>query len=117
MLTNVTSLTGNGLKDWLLQRVSAIYLLVYSLLVFGFFVTHSPVHYDEWTLWCHSWWMQIATMFALLSLLVHAWIGLWTVTTDYISSTAVRLLVQFLIFSVLIGELFWGLMMVWGSLS
>ena len=26
MVTNITSLTGNGLKDWLIQRVTAVYL-------------------------------------------------------------------------------------------
>lgn len=30
MVNNVTSLTGNGLKDWLIQRVTAVYFAVYS---------------------------------------------------------------------------------------
>lgn len=32
MVANVTSLTGNGLKDWLVQRVTAVYFAAYSFL-------------------------------------------------------------------------------------
>ena len=115
MLTNVTSLTGNGLKDWLLQRISAIYLLLYSLIFFGFLIQQTPLQYHAWSAWCHNTWMQVGSIFALISLLTHAWIGLWTVTTDYIQHTALRLSVQFLIFSCLLGELIWGLIIFWSS--
>lgn len=31
MVNNVTSLTGNGLKDWLIQRVTAVYFAAYLI--------------------------------------------------------------------------------------
>lgn len=37
MVTNVTSLTGNGLKDWLIQRVTAVYFAVYTIFIIGFY--------------------------------------------------------------------------------
>ena len=37
MVTNVTSLTGNGLKDWLIQRVTAVYFAIYVLYLLAYF--------------------------------------------------------------------------------
>ena len=36
-VTNVTSLTRSGLADFVIQRVSAVILAVYTLCVLGFF--------------------------------------------------------------------------------
>ena len=36
MVTNVTSLTRSGLADFLVQRISAVVLALYTLCVFGF---------------------------------------------------------------------------------
>lgn len=33
MVNNVTSLTGNGLKDWLIQRVTAVYFAAYLIFI------------------------------------------------------------------------------------
>ncbi|MDP3560774.1 MAG: succinate dehydrogenase, hydrophobic membrane anchor protein [Legionellaceae bacterium] len=115
MVTNVTSLTGNGLKDWLLQRVSAIYLAVYLLGLFGYFLICKPLDYYQWHQLFQMPWMQIATALALLLLLVHAWIGIWTVTTDYLKCTVMRLSIQVLVALFLGSQLIWGIMIVWGQ--
>lgn len=115
MVSNVTSLTGNGLKDWLIQRVTAIYLAVYTFFMLGFWWLHPELVYPEWYALFHNAWFQIATVLALFMLVLHAWIGVWTVTTDYIKCTLVRLPVQFLVAFFLLGQLFWGFMIVWGQ--
>jgi succinate dehydrogenase / fumarate reductase, membrane anchor subunit len=115
MVPNVTSLTGNGLKDWLIQRVSAIYLFVYLSFLAGYLFVNSPMDYYKWHDLFYLTSMQIATIFALFFVLLHAWIGLWTVTTDYINNTAIRLPLQILIAIFLGGQFLWGLMIVWGQ--
>lgn len=115
MVTNITSLTGNGLKDWLIQRVSAIYLAIYSIFLFGYLVLHSPLAYYEWHGLFHCASMQLATFLALFMLLLHAWIGIWTVTTDYLKCSVLRISVQVLVALFLGGLFFWGIMMVWGQ--
>ncbi len=115
MVTNITSLTGNGLKDWLIQRVSAIYFAVYSLFLFGFIITHPQMQFTQWSELFHCWIFQVASVLALLMLTLHAWIGIWTVTTDYMPSTAIRLPVQVLVFLLLLTQFIWGLMIVWGQ--
>ena len=114
MVTNVTSLTGNGLKDWLIQRATAMYFTVYVFFVFGFLLYHSNLSYEQWhALFTHMI-FQIATIIALLALSLHAWIGIWTVTTDYINCTVLRLAVQAGTGLWLFTQFVWGLMIVWG---
>ncbi len=115
MVTNITSLTGNGLKDWLIQRFSALYFAAYSLFLLGYIIVHPHMDYSQWYALFHCGVFQIASVVALLMLTLHTWIGIWTVTTDYIKSTAIRLTIQILVFFFLLAQLVWGLMIVWGQ--
>ena len=115
MVTDVTSLTGNGLKDWLIQRVTAVYFAVYSMFLLGFLLMHPQLAYGPWQALFHGVFFQVASVIALLTILLHAWIGVWTVTTDYIKCTVIRLLVQLLVALLLLGQFIWGLMIVWGQ--
>jgi len=114
MVTNVTSLTGNGLKDWLIQRVSAIYLAVYAVFLFGFILLHPHMSFETWAALFHCTVVQIASLLALFFILLHAWVGLWTVTTDYLSCTVLRLCVQVTVLAWLLGQFVWGVMILWG---
>ena len=115
MVTNVTSLTGNGLKDWLIQRVTAVYFGFYCAFLVGFSVCHSHVAYYQWQglFACNI--VKIATILAFLAFSLHAWIGIWTVTTDYLKSTLVRVSIQMAVLAVLGGQFIWGVMIVWGQ--
>lgn len=115
MVTNVTSLTGNGLKDWLIQRITAVYFAVYAVFLLVFLLGHPDLTYNQWhDLFSHPV-MQIATSIGLLALLFHAWVGLWTVTTDYIKCTCIRVSAQVVIGFWLLAQMIWGLMIVWGQ--
>ncbi len=114
MLTNVTSLTGNGLKDWLIQRVTAVMLLAYLLYLWGFIFFTTDLSYQRWYELFHNSYFRIATVLAVLSLTLHAWIGVWTVTTDYLKVTLLRIVIQMLVAAWLIAQFIWVLMIVWG---
>lgn len=115
MLGNVTSLTGNGLKDWLIQRVTAVYFALYSLFLLGFLYCHPALTYVEWQALFHDHWFKMASLIALFVLLLHTWIGVWTVTTDYLKCTALRLSIQMLVVFLLLGLFVFGLLIVWGQ--
>lgn len=115
MVTNVTSLTGNGLKDWLIQRATAVFFAAYSLFVFGFLLAHPHLNFSQWHDLFANPVFRIATVLGLFSLTLHAWIGIWTVTTDYMKCTIVRLSVQLLVALWLFSQFIWGLMIVWGQ--
>lgn len=115
MVSNITSLTGNGLKDWLIQRVTAVYFAVYVLFLFAFFMLNQPLHYEIWSSLFHNGWFQIASAIALLTLSLHAWVGIWTVTTDYVQATWLRVSMQCLVAFFLLAQFVWGFMIIWGQ--
>jgi succinate dehydrogenase / fumarate reductase membrane anchor subunit len=115
MLPNITSLTGNGLKDWLIQRISAVYLLFYFGFVFFYLIANRPLDYYQWHDLFYTSFMRIISVIALLMILLHAWIGLWTVTTDYLKCTIVRVSTQVVIAIFLLSQFLWGLTILWGQ--
>ena len=114
MVTNVTSLTGNGLRDWLIQRVTAVVLGLYFVFLLGFFLTHPQFGYHEWKTLHQNMVFRIVNVIVIIALVKHAWIGLWTVTTDYIKCSMIRVSVQMLILFSLLGMWVWFLMILWG---
>ncbi len=76
-----------GLKDWLVQRVTAVVMAVYTI-IFGvvYFVT-CPQDYFAWSYIFQSQWMRIITLVFFLSLFWHAWIGVRDIYMDYIKRT------------------------------
>lgn len=112
--SNVTSLTGNGLRDWLIQRVTSVVMLVYIVFLFAFFISQNVVDYTRWhALFSHIGMRLFSTLF-LLSLIAHAWIGMWTIVTDYIKPFIVRLVVQLCIIIGLVLCFVWSLVVFWG---
>jgi succinate dehydrogenase / fumarate reductase membrane anchor subunit len=115
MVMNVTSLTGNGLKDWWIQRATAAFFLCYSVFLFGFLALHQPLDYVTWQALFHKLSFKIATVIALFALMLHTWIGVWTVTTDYLKSLGLRFFLQMFIIFVLLAQFIYGLIIVWGQ--
>ena len=114
MVNNVTSLTGNGLKDWLIQRVTAVYFAAYSIFILAYLVLHSELNFAQWHALVSNIIFQIATLLALAALSLHAWIGIWTVTTDYMKCTVLRLSVQMTVVLWLLSQFTWGIIILWG---
>ncbi len=115
MVTNVTSLTGNGLKDWLIQRITAVYFAAFSTFMLVYLISTPGLTYQQWADLFHSPIMKVAFTLAVVALSLHSWIGIWTVTTDYLKSTAVRLSIQMLVLVWLSSQFIWALMIVWGQ--
>lgn len=125
MVNNVSSATAlgrNGLHDWVIQRLSAIILGVYSVGLLGWFLLTPQIDYASWSALFDATWMRIATLLALLSLCGHAWVGMWTISTDYLTSlslgraaTFVRLLFQAGCVILIFIYLVWGIQILWGS--
>ena len=113
MVGSVSNLSRSGLRDFVLQRLSAVILAVYILFLTFYFVMHSPVYYDDWQLLFDNNWMRIVTILALLSLMVHAFIGVWTIFTDYIKCACLRGLLIALLALGLLSCLIWGIIIVW----
>lgn len=103
----------NGLRDWKIQRFTAIYLTVYLFFLIGYIFKQPLVGYEQWHALFADPFMRIATLFSLICIALHAWIGIWTVLTDYVKSLSLRYFIQSLIILGLFGYFVWGVWIVW----
>ena len=94
--------------------MSAVLLAAYLVTLLIFFSQHPGVTYSQWLLFMGHLGMRLWTMVALISLLAHAWIGLWTVFGDYVKCAFLRVLCNIALALVLIAALLWGFMILWG---
>lgn len=103
----------SGLLDWIVQRCTAIIIGVYAIFLIVYFLDHPLLTYADWQdLFTHAW-MRIATVMVLISVLWHAWIGLWTVFTDYVKVKPLRLLLEILVLLLLLAYFIWLLEILW----
>lgn len=101
--------SSNGLKHWLLQRITAVYLAGYVVFMWAALARLGSLDYASWRALFTGWNQQVTFLLALSAVLVHAWLGLWTVCTDYLKSRVLRLGVQSVVMGTLVGFLFWGM--------
>lgn len=120
-VTSVTSLTRSGLSDFLVQRVTAVILALYTLCVVGFFLTTPEVSHAELVDYFGHPLMKLFSILSVLSVAAHAWIGMWTVGTDYIRphyfgahATAWRITYQIVCLTLIFVFVVWTLPMFWG---
>lgn len=72
-----------GLPAWLVQRLSALYMSLFTLVFLGWWWWTPELDYGMWrTLFTHPV-VAIATSMFLLALLLHAWVGVRDVILDY----------------------------------
>jgi succinate dehydrogenase / fumarate reductase membrane anchor subunit len=114
MVANVTNFGRSGLYDWMVQRVSAVILAVYIIFILGFFLIHPDLDYVQWRNLFQSTSVKIFSLLTLLSLAAHAWIGLWTISTDYIKSMGFRFAFQAICGLANFAYVVWGVQILWG---
>ena len=114
MVGNVATVGRNGIHDFILVRASAIILVLYTLFLASFFITTSNVTFEIWQGFFAQMPVKVFTLLALLSLVVHAWIGVWQVLSDYIKPAFLRGSLQFLFSVTLLAYLAAGFITVWG---
>lgn len=115
MVTNASELGRNGVQDWLLLRAAAIIIALYIVYLLSFIITADGITYDVWRSFFASPVTKVFTSLTLISILVHAWIGMWQVLTDYVKPLTVRLLLQLVIVVALMVYLVYGTLIVWGA--
>ncbi|MCG7495783.1 succinate dehydrogenase, hydrophobic membrane anchor protein [Vibrio sp. Of7-15] len=115
MVNNVSSFGRNGVHDFILLRATAIILTLYTLYMVGYFAFGAELTYQLWTEFFSQTSTKVFTMLALISVLIHAWIGLWQVLTDYIKPAGLRGLLQFGVVAALLSYFFSGLFILWGA--
>ncbi|MDA0795892.1 MAG: succinate dehydrogenase, hydrophobic membrane anchor protein [Proteobacteria bacterium] len=121
MVTTVTSFGRSGLSDWLVQRVSAVVMTAYLIFIVGYLLLNSDVSYQQWAGLHSGLPMRMFSLLTMLSVAAHAWIGMWSVLTDYITvrtigpkATAIRIFFQLGMIAMILVYLLWAVDILWG---
>jgi succinate dehydrogenase / fumarate reductase membrane anchor subunit len=86
---------GYGLRDWMAQRVTAILMALYTLVILALFLTGTRFTYEAWVGVFSMQWFKLFTFAVIVALLYHAWVGVRDIWMDYVTQSVVlRLILQ-----------------------
>lgn len=102
-----------GLGDWLSQRITAVVMTVFTLVLIAQVLFGGPLGYDRWAGIFAQQWMKVLTFVTIVALLYHAWVGVRNVWMDYVKSVGLRLTLQALTIVWLVGCAGWAVQVLW----
>src|SRR5690606_38806245 len=107
-----------GTTDFIVQRVTAVIMAVYTLVLFFGFLFTSEMNFESWrhlfTFTCIGLPVgQLLATLAFFSLAWHAWIGVRDIWMDYIQSAGLRLFLQVLTILWLAGAVVYFAKILW----
>lgn len=97
----------SGLKAWVIQRVTAVYLALFVLYALFHFIGTPPADFDAWRQWLAEPLVSIAVLMFFLALLLHAWVGMRDVMIDYLPWLPLRVTLLSVLAIGLIGGGLW----------
>ncbi|WP_312081076.1 succinate dehydrogenase, hydrophobic membrane anchor protein [Acinetobacter schindleri] len=119
-MKSATGLTGSGSRDWFLQRVSAVVLAVYTVIVLGWILLNGGFNFEQWYGFMMTTPMKILSLLAVFSLVAHAWIGMWQVFTDYVttrqmgpSASGLRIVLISAVIIAVLAYAIWAIQIFW----
>jgi succinate dehydrogenase / fumarate reductase, membrane anchor subunit len=102
-----------GLRGWLIQRVTAVVMVVYALLLVAVLLARRSFEFADWKALFAGQWMRFATTLFFASLLLHTWVGVRDILMDYVHPTGVRLALQILVILSLVLYGLWAVQILW----
>ena len=103
-----------GLTDWLAQRVTAVVMTLYALLLAIIALWNGGFDYELWRALFANGAFKVATFLFMVSLLYHAWVGAREIYMDYVRPVALRLTMQAATLLLLVAYLGWTVQILWG---
>jgi len=102
-----------GMRLWLAQRLSAVFMAAYLLLLALLVLFKQPQGFEGWHTLMLPWWWRVLTLLFFVSLIMHAWLGVRDVFKDYIFNLRLRAVLQVLVDVLLVLYLGWAVMILW----
>ncbi|RMG38018.1 MAG: succinate dehydrogenase, hydrophobic membrane anchor protein [Gammaproteobacteria bacterium] len=103
------SRTASGLKAWVLQRATAVYIGLFSLYFLLQMLLAPPDDWVQWRALFAATPMAVAMLVFMLAILLHAWVGVRDVLIDYVKPFWLRLSLLTLIALILVACGLWTL--------
>ena len=103
----------SGLRAWLVQRMTALYMLFFIVFLLVYFLRAPAASYTAWHAWVSSPAVSIATFVFFIALLMHTWVGMRDVILDYVKPLAIRVFALALLGFFLFGLGAWVIRILW----
>ena len=102
-----------GLKDWIIQRATAVIMAIYSVLIAAVLFVVRPSTFEAWQGVFANGVIKFLTFLFFVSLFYHAWIGVRDIWMDYVKPTGLRLTLHVLTATALVGYTAWAAAILW----
>lgn len=102
-----------GMRDWLVQRVTAVIMSVYTVIVLAVLLGGVPISYVVWKDLFTLGWMRVATLLFAASLSWHLWVGVRNILMDYVKPDGLRLTLQVMVLLTIAAYLGWTIQILW----
>ena len=102
-----------GLGDWLLQRLTAVVMVLFTVGFALCLAVHQPGTYADWKALFSRTIVRVSTMLFFIALLYHAWVGMRDILMDYIRPTGIRLTLLSAVVVALLLYLIWVVSILW----
>jgi len=102
-----------GVKDWLAQRVTAIVMAVYTVILLVTFLTGQNFTYEGWAGLFSRQWFKLFSLVTFLALYYHAWVGIRDIWMDYVKSAGLRLFLMLATIFWLLACAAWTVQILW----
>jgi succinate dehydrogenase / fumarate reductase membrane anchor subunit len=113
-MTTISKKSNNALKGWLAQRLTAVVMAAFTLIVLlQVIFSKGAMGYDKWAGIFSSQWMKALTFVVILGLAYHVWLGMKEIYMDYIKPVSIRLTAQLLTIVWLAGCAGWAIQVLW----
>ncbi len=104
-----------GWRDWFVQRVTAVVMAGYTLLILALCLWHGGLDHAAWKAIFAGHAFRIATFVFMVALFWHAWVGVRNITMDYVKPASLRVTVQVVVIALLVGYAGWTIEVLWGG--
>ena len=102
-----------GLRDWLVQRVTAVVMAAFAVVIAVALLQGVGTSYESWRAFMSSGLMRFVSFVFVVSLCWHAWVGVRDIWMDYVKSPSVKLLLHVLTILALVGYAGWAVQIIW----
>jgi succinate dehydrogenase / fumarate reductase membrane anchor subunit len=102
-----------GLGSWLAQRITAVIMALYSVILLALFMSRRSDSYGAWRELFSNGWMRVATLLFAVSLAWHAWVGVRDIVMDYVKRDGLRLGLEVVTILVLASYVGWTVQILW----
>jgi len=102
-----------GLRDWLVQRVTAVLMALFTAALLVQLLMPGKLGYERWAGIFAAQWMKVLTFVVIVSLAWHVWVGMRDIWMDYIKPVGLRLGLQVFTLVWLAACAGWAVQVLW----